>query len=130
MIRLLISLAIQLAASAVGLIVAAVVLDDMTLNGAAFVIGVAIFTVTSAIINPFIMKMAVKQAQALLGASALVTTFIALLVTTLLSDGISINGTATWLYATLIVWLAALLAAVIIPVILVKRGVQAARSNR
>jgi putative membrane protein len=130
MVRLLISLAIQLAASAVGLIVAAVVLDDMRLNGAAFVIGVAIFTVTSAIINPFIMKMAVKQAQALLGASALVTTFIALLVTTLLSDGISIDGAATWLYATLIVWLAALLAAVIIPVILVKRGVQAARSNR
>lgn len=130
MIRLLISLAVQLAASAIGLVAAAVILDDMTLSGVAFVIGVAVFTLTSAIINPFIMKMAVKQAQALLGASALVTTFVALLVTTIVTDGIQIRGASTWLFATLIVWLVALLAAVIIPVILVKRGVQAARSNR
>ncbi len=130
MIRLLISLAVQLAASAIGLVAAAVILDDMTLSGVAFVIGVAVFTLTSAIINPFIMKMAVKQAQALLGASALVTTFVALLVTTIVTDGIQIRGASTWFFATLIVWLVALLAAVIIPIILVKRGVQAARSNR
>lgn len=130
MIRMLVSLLIQLAASAIGLIVAAVILDDMTLSGSAFIIAVAIFTLTTAIVNPFVMKMAVKQAQALLGASALITTFIGLLVTHLLSDGLSIRGLSTWLFATLVVWLVSLLAAVFIPIILVKRGVESARANR
>jgi uncharacterized membrane protein YvlD (DUF360 family) len=127
---MLISIAIQLAASAVGLVVASLLLEDMSLSGLAFVTAVAIFTITTAIINPFVMKMAVKQAQALLGASALITTFLGLLITHLLTDGLQISGADTWLFATLIVWLASLLAAVIIPIILVKRGVQSVRDNR
>jgi len=130
MVRMLISIAIQLAASAVGLIVASLLLEDMSLSGLAFVTAVAIFTITTAIINPFVMKMAVKQAQALLGASALITTFLGLLITHLLTDGLQISGADTWLFATLIVWLASLLAAVFIPIILVKRGVQSVRDNR
>jgi putative membrane protein len=130
MVRMLISIAIQLAASAVGLVVASLLLEDMSLSGLAFVTAVAIFTITTAIINPFVMKMAVKQAQALLGASALITTFLGLLITHLLTDGLQISGADTWLFATLIVWLASLLAAVIIPIILVKRGVQSVRDNR
>lgn len=130
MIRFLVSMLIQLAASAIGLIVAAVILDDMTLDGPAFFIAVGIFTLTTAIINPFVMKMAMKQAQALLGASALITTFIGLLITHLISDGLSIRGASTWLFATLVVWLASLLAAVFIPIILVKRGVESARERR
>ena len=132
MIRFLISTAIALAASAVGLIAAALILgDDMELSGTAFVIAVAIFTVVTAIINPFVMKMAMKQAQALLGASALITTFIGLFITHRVSNGLQITGGAkTWLFATLIVWLGSLLAAVLIPIVLVKRGVQNVRDNR
>lgn len=131
MIRFLISTVIALAASAVGLIAAALILgDDFEISGVAFILAVAIFTLTTAIINPFVMKMALKQAQALLGASALITTFIGLLITHWLSDGLQISGGAkTWLFATLIVWLASLLAAVLIPIVLVKRGVQNVRSN-
>lgn len=129
MIRFLISTAIALVASAIGLLVADWVLDDMSVGMSGFILAVVIFTVTTAIINPFIMKMTMKKAQALLGASALITTFVGLLVTKILSDSLQIRGADTWLFATLIVWLASLLAAVIIPIILVKRGVQAARAN-
>lgn len=129
MIRFLISTAIALAASAIGLLVADWVLDDMSVGMSGFIIAVAIFTVTTAIINPFIMKMAMKKAQALLGASALITTFVGLLVTKILSESLQINGLSTWLFATLVVWLASLLAAVFIPMILVKKGVQSARAN-
>lgn len=129
MIRFLISTAIALVASAIGLLVADWILDDMSVGMSGFIIAVVIFTVTTAIINPFIMKMTMKKAQALLGASALITTFVGLLVTKILSDSLQIRGANTWLFATLIVWLASLLAAVIIPIILVKRGVQAARAN-
>ena len=101
----------------------------MTLNGAAFIIAVVIFTITTAIINPFILKTTMRKAQALMGASSLLTTFVGLVVTSLLSDGLSITGADTWLFATLIVWLATLLAAWLIPIILVKQGVESLREN-
>jgi len=57
-----------------------------------------------------------------------VTTFVGLLVTTLISDGLQINGATTWLLATLVVWLAALLADLILPVLLVKKAVNTSRA--
>jgi putative membrane protein len=129
MIRFLISTLVSLVASAIGLVVAAWILDGMSINGTAFIIAVAIFTLTTAIINPFVMKTTMKKAQALLGASALITTFIGLLVTHLVTDGLSIAGLDTWLFATLIVWLTSLLAAFIIPIILVKQGVESMRAR-
>jgi hypothetical protein len=47
--------------------------------------------------------------RALLGVIALVTTFAALLVTDLLSDGFEIEGALDWVLATVIVWLATML---------------------
>ena len=129
MIRFLITTLIACLASAVGLIVAAIVLDDMTINGAAFIIAVLIFTAVQAIASPFLMKMAMKNASALMGAVALLSTLIGLIVTHLVSDGLSISGLSTWVFASLIVWLAGLIAALIIPVLLVKAGVQAARER-
>lgn len=129
MVRFLITTAVAMVASAIGLLAADLFLEDVSVGLSGFIIAVAIFTITTAIINPFVMKMALKQAQALLGASALITTFIGLVVTKLLSDSLQIRGVSTWLFATLIVWLASLLAAVIIPMILVKKGVQSLRDN-
>jgi hypothetical protein len=129
MVRFLISTAVAMAASAIGLLAADLFLDDVSVGLSGFIIAVAIFTVTTALVNPFIMKMAMKKAQALLGASALITTFVGLLVTHLVTDSLHISGLSTWLFATLIVWLASLLAAVIIPMILVKKGVQSLRDN-
>ena len=47
------------------------------------------------------------------------TTFIALLVRDLATDGLQIEGAGTWVLATLL-----------IPVFLVKAGVESARDNR
>jgi Flp pilus assembly protein TadB len=44
-------------------------------------------------------------------------------VTALVSDGLQITGLSTWVLATIIVWLAALIAGLILPLILVKRAV-------
>jgi len=40
---------------------------------------------------------------------------VALIVTDLVSDGLSISGIGTWIAATVIVWIAALLAAFVLP---------------
>ena len=130
MVRFLVSTVISILASAVGLIVAAAILDDMSINGTAFITAVLVFTLVTALAGPFIAKSAMKNDSALLGAVALVSTLVGLIVTHLVTDGLSITGLTTWIMAAVIVWLAGLLAALIIPLILVKMGVQAARERR
>lgn len=129
MLRLIVSFAIHLVANAVGLLVANLVLDDLTISAGPFLWAVLIFTVVETFAGPLIMKIALQNAKGLMGGIALVVTFVGLLVTEIIADGFDINGVSTWIAATVIVWLAAMLAGLIIPVILVKRGVESARAR-
>ena len=128
MIRLIIGFIIQLAANALGLIVAAAVLDKMTIDGPAFVIAVIVFTVIYAIAQPFLTQLAMSKATALRGGVALIATLIGLIITSWISSGLSIEGGATWLEATVIVWLVSLLGVLILPLIFVKNKVEERRS--
>ena len=130
MIRFLVRAAIFLASSAIGLLVAKLVLDDMTIDAASFVVVVVIFAVLQSVLAPFIAKVTARNAPALLGATGLISTFLALLVADIVSDGMSITGASTWLLATLIVWLVTMLATLLLPIILVKAGVENARNRR
>ncbi len=56
-----------------------------------------------------------RYAEAFKSGSSLVTTFLALLITALVSDGLKISGIVTWILATIIVWLATMIAGVILP---------------
>jgi len=114
MIRTLIKVGLTIAGNAIGLLVAAALLDDVKLSGAAFILAVIIFTVAELILEPFIEKMVTEHAERLRIFTSLVTTFLALLITDLLSDGLSIEGASTWLLATVIVWLGTLLAGIIL----------------
>jgi putative membrane protein len=128
MIRFLVSIVIRVAANAVGLLVAAALLEGMSVSGSAFVIAVAIFTVVQAVVGPMIRQAAVKNAQVLLGGTALVVTFLGLLLTSLISDGLRIEGASTWVLATVIVWVASLLATLALPLLFAKRAVEERRS--
>jgi putative membrane protein len=120
MIRLLLRIVLALLGSALGLWIASLILDDMSISGTAFVLAVVIFTVATAVLQPLITKTAMQNAPALQGSSALVTTLVALVITDLVSDGLSISGAVTWVLATIIVWLATMLAAVLLPMFLFK----------
>ncbi len=120
MVRTLIKVGLTIAGNAIGLLVAAALLDDVKLDGAAFILAVIIFTVAELILEPFIEKTVTEHAERLRIFTSLVTTFLALLVTDLLSDGLSIEGAGTWVLATVIVWLGALLAGVILLRLFVK----------
>ena len=122
MIRLLIRIGLSLLGNALGLWVASLILDDMSVSGTAFVIAVVIFTVLTAVIQPLVTKMAMQNAPALQGSSALVTTFIALLITELISDGLQISGLSTWIFATVIVWFFTMIAAWLLPLFILKEA--------
>jgi uncharacterized membrane protein YvlD (DUF360 family) len=114
MIRLLIRMAIAVVANAVGLLVAAALLDDVHVNAGSFFVAVLIFTVAFALMQPFLVSQ-FRRNRAALGGVALIATLVSLIVTDLLSDGFSIDGVFAWIAATFIVWLGALLAAFILP---------------
>jgi uncharacterized membrane protein YvlD (DUF360 family) len=126
MIRLLIRIGIALLGAAIGFIVAAALLDGMTLDGAAFVIAIVIFAVLTAVLEPFIEKIGDEHLSIISAASSLISTFLALLITELVSDGLTIDGLDTWLFATLIVWVCTALATFILARMLIKN----VRENR
>ena len=115
MIRLLVRTAITLAGSAIGLIVAALLLDGVDINVASFVVAVAIFTVVYAILQPFLAVQLRRLAPQAVGGVALVATLVALIITDLVSDGFSISGIGAWIAAAVIVWVVSLLAVLILP---------------
>jgi hypothetical protein len=115
--------AIHLLASAIGLIVAAVALDGVSLKVSGFIIAVVIFTVIQMGGEAFMSKMAVRHANALRGGTSLVSVLVGLIVTDVVSDGLNISGASNWILATLVVWLATMLAAWILPFFLLKKAV-------
>jgi hypothetical protein len=123
MIRLLVTVLLTLIANAVAVIVAAVVLDDMTLDAGAFIVEIAIFTAVVFVIRPLIVQIGLQQAPAIAGSSALLATLVGLIVTSVLSDGLQIRGADTWVLATIIVWLISMVGALILPALFLKRKV-------
>ena len=128
MIRLLVRTLISVAANAIGLIVAAIVLDGVHLNFASFVVAVVIFTVVFAVLQPFLAVQLRRLGNGAIGATALIATLVSLLLTDLLSDGLEIDGVGTWIAAAVIVWLAALVAAFVLPFLGLKRFLEARRA--
>jgi uncharacterized membrane protein YvlD (DUF360 family) len=121
MIRFLVRIVVAVAANAVGLLVAAAVLDGMHVNGSSFIVAVVIFTVVFAFMQPFLVSQLRRRASAALGGVALIATLISLIVTDLVSDGFTIDGVGTWIAAMVIVWIASLLAAFILPYLGLKK---------
>jgi hypothetical protein len=127
MLRLLVRTIVFFASSAIGLIVADALLDDMSVSANGFLITLVIFAVLQTVIAPFIARVTARNATALLGGAGLISTFVALVVAHVVGDSLAISGVVTWIAATVIVWLATAIATLLIPLALVKLGVQAAR---
>ncbi len=121
MVRFLVRTGVMLLANALGLIVAAALLDGMQLDTTSFIEAVIIFTVAVALMTPFMANQLRKRQSAALGGVSLIATLISLIITDIISDGLSISGIGTWIAATVIVWGASLLAAWLLPYLGLKK---------
>ena len=128
MIRLALRTLIAVAANAIGLIVAAFVLDGMDIDVTSFIVAVAIFTIVFAVLTPFLAVQLRRLGNGAIGATALIATLVSLIVTDLLSDGFTISGVVAWGVAPVIVWLAALVAAFVLPFLGLKKYLEANRA--
>jgi uncharacterized membrane protein YvlD (DUF360 family) len=114
-IRFIVRTAIVLVANAVGLLVAAAAFEGVQLNAGGFVVAVVVFTVVYALMQPFLAAQLRRRGSSAIGGVALIASLIGLIVTDIVSDGLSINGLGSWIGAAVIVWAGALLAAFVLP---------------
>lgn len=120
-LRLIASATIALLADALGLIVAALILDDIHLDPLGFVVAVFVFAVVDLLIQPLLRQTAIKQAPALVGSSALIATIVSFAVTGVVTDGLTIDGALGWVLGPVIVWAVALVAQLLLPLVIFKK---------
>lgn len=116
---------VALVSDAIALVVAGIVLDDVHLSAAGFVVALLVFTVVDVLVEPLIRQTAFKSAPALMGSSALIATFVSLVVASLVNDGLRISGALTWVLATVLVWLMALAGRFLLPFVIFKKVLRA-----
>lgn len=121
MVLFLLRVGISLVSAALAMLVAAWVLDDVSVSATGFVVAVVVFTAAQAILTPFVVNLARKHASALLGGIGIVSTLVALWVATLFPGGLSISGVLTWVLAALIVWVVTALGAWLVVPAVAKR---------
>ena len=122
MVRLIALTVVELVANAVGLLVAKWLLPGFVITPAGFFWVIVIFTAARFILAPLIFKLAFRHVRAITGGIALVTTFVGLLVTTWLTDGLTITSFSTWVIATLVVWLFGVIAVLVLPLMIFKKA--------
>lgn len=130
MLRFLAQLTLAVLANAVGLMAAAALLDDFSINASSFILAVLVFSLSTVILGPFILKMALTSASFLVGGISLVTILVGLIITNVFTDGVSISGLTTWVLATLIVWIFSIVANLVLPLIIFKKTLQKAKESK
>jgi hypothetical protein len=115
-----ISIAIYLAANALGLLIAILILPGFRIDFLSFILVVLVFSVILAIATPLIRKAAEKWAPALTGGLSLVAIFFGLFLTNWIMAGMDMGGISNWIAATVLVWLGSVIAMLVLPRYLAK----------
>ncbi len=119
---------IFLVSAAVGLIVADLVLEGLTIdwrNPLGFILAIVIFAILQSVLAPWLATVARRNAPALLGGIGIVSTFVALLLTALIpASGLTIGAPWwTWIAAPVIIWVVTALATLLLPAVFIKKKV-------
>ena len=120
MVLLLLRAAIFLGSAALGLLVAAWLVPGVSVSANGFIVAVVLFALAQAILSPFILKMASRYAAAFLGGIGLVSTLVALILASIFTDGVRIEGLGSWVWATLVVWLVTAVATMLLPLLVLR----------
>jgi hypothetical protein len=120
--RILLRGVVLLASWAIGLLVAAWIVPGVSLSLPGFIVAVVVFAVTQAILSLSILKLPHRYASLLLGGIGLALTIVALIVASILTHGLTIDGMASWLATTVVVWLVTTIWAITLPELLIRDG--------
>ena len=120
--QILLRAVVLLASWAIGLLVAAWIVPGVSLSVPGFIVAVVVFAVTQAILSLSILKLPHRHASLLLGGTGLALTIVALILASILTHGLTIDGMASWLATTVVVWLVTTIGAITLPELLIRAG--------
>ena len=130
MVRFLIRTAIFLGTAALGLLIAWWLLPGFHIDWTGFLVAMLVFAIAQSLLSPLITKLASRHAPDVLGGVGLVSTFLALLLATVIANGLRLEGLLTWVLATLIVWLVTAVGTWLLSLAFLKRRVGERRAAR
>ena len=113
--QLLLRAVVLLASWAIGLLVVAWIVPGVWLSVPGFVVAVVVFAVMQAILSLSILKVPHRYLSLLLGGTGLALTIAALALASTLTHEITIDGMASWLASTVVVWLVTTIGAITLP---------------
>jgi hypothetical protein len=116
--RILLRAVLLLVSWAIGLFVVAWIVPGVSLSVPSFIVAVVVFAVTQTILSLSILKLPHQYASVLLGGTGLALTVVALILASVLTHGVTIDGTASWLATTVVVWLVTTIGAITLPELL------------
>jgi hypothetical protein len=120
--QILVRAVVLLGSWAIGLLVAARVVPGVWLAVPGFIVAVVVFAVTQAILSLSILKLPHRYVPLLLGGTGLALTIVALILAAALTHGLTIDGVASWLATTVVVWLVTTIGAITLPELLIRDG--------
>ena len=104
--RFLLGWLLGLGGNAIGLLLAALILGDQFQLSfpLGFVVSLIVFAILSAFFTWIVLKFLVRNAGSIVALTGLISTFLALLITSIFTSGLDVNGWG-WIWGTLIVWI-------------------------
>jgi Mycobacterial 4 TMS phage holin, superfamily IV len=111
-----------LASWGIGLVVAAWIVPGVSLSPPGFIVGVLAFAVMQAILSLTILKLPREYATLLLGGTGLALTIVALILASISTHGLTIDGMQSWLATTVVVWLVTTIGAITLPELRIRDG--------
>ncbi|MGF2948376.1 hypothetical protein [Microbacterium alcoholitolerans] len=134
MINLLIRGVLFVISAALGLLAADLLLPDFDIlwdEWWGFVLCALIFAVLQSVLSPWVFKIARRYAPVLMGGIGIFSTLIALIIVVLLPiGGLQISGFLAWMLGAVIVWAVTALAALLLPLLFLRKAVQNRRAER
>lgn len=118
-----------LVSAGLGLVAADLLLDGFQIQWDqwwGFVVCIVVFAVLQSVLSPWVSRLADRYAPVLMGGIGIFSTLIALMVVVLLPiGGLRITDLTGWLLGSVIVWLITALGSVLLPLIFLRRRVEA-----
>lgn len=120
--QILLRAVVLLASWTIGLLVAAWIVPGVSLSVPGLIVAVVVFSVMQAILSMSILKLPRGYASLLLGSTGLALTIVALILASVSTHGLTIDGMASRLATTVVVWLVTTIGAITLPELLIRGG--------
>lgn len=104
----------------IGILLASLLLSKFHITGLGILVSVLLFTLAQLVLSPIVGKLTSKYAPSLNSLIALITTYLALLLTSIFTTGLKVDGIFTWITASVLIWLLTVVLSVVLPKVIFK----------